>query len=87
MHTRQVSENVTTTALVARVTKGWVRRVSEYSIGPGVQAAMADHGDEPRSDEVFVVNVEGSKISQTYGRDNVWYWLQEDNAVRALPFR
>jgi hypothetical protein len=61
--------------------------MTDYSVGPGVAQAMADHGDEPRSDEMFVVNVEGSKISQTYGRDNIYTWLQEDNAVRALPFR
>jgi hypothetical protein len=61
--------------------------MTDFNVGPGIAQAMADHGDEPRSDEMFVVNVEGSKISQTYGRDNIYTWLQEDNAVRALPFR
>jgi hypothetical protein len=61
--------------------------MTDFNVGPGVAQAMADHGDEPRSDEMFVVNVEGSKISQTYGRDNLYTGLQEDNAVRALPFR
>jgi len=62
--------------------------MSDFNVGPGVAQAMADHGDEPRSDEIFVVNApEGQKISQTYGRDNIYYWLQEDNAVRATPFR
>jgi hypothetical protein len=61
--------------------------VSDFNVGPGVQAAMSDHGDEPRSDEVFVVNTEGSKISQTYGRDNIYYWLEADNALRVVPFR
>jgi hypothetical protein len=61
--------------------------MTDYNVGPGVAQAMADHGDEPRSDEIFVINTEGQKISQTYGRDNLWFWIQEDNAVRALPFR
>jgi hypothetical protein len=61
--------------------------MTDFNVGPGVQTAMADHGDEPRSDEVFVVNTEGSKISQTYGRDNIYYWLEADNALRVVPFR
>jgi hypothetical protein len=61
--------------------------MSDYNVGPGVQQAMADHGDEPRSDEMFVVNVEGQKISQTYGRDAEYLWLEVDNAVRVVPFR
>lgn len=61
--------------------------MTDYTIGPGVQQAMADHGDEPRSDELFVVNVDGQKVSQTYGRDNIYYWLEVDNAVRVVPFR
>ena len=61
--------------------------MTDFNVGPGVQAAMSDHGDEPRSDEVFVINTEGSKISQTYGRDNIYYWLEADNALRVVPFR
>jgi len=60
--------------------------VSEYSIGPGVLQAMADAGDEPRSDEQYVILAEGHKISQTFGRDALYYWLEEDNAVRRAPF-
>jgi len=48
---------------------------------------MADHGDEARSDELYVVNTEGQKISTTYGRDAIYTWIEEDNAVRATPFR
>lgn len=49
---------------------------------------MADHGDEARSNEVFIVNdPPGQKISQTMGRDNIYYWLEADNALRVVPFR
>jgi len=58
-----------------------------YSIGPGVQQAMADHGDVPRSDEQFVILREGHQISMTFGRDSLYFWLQEDNATRRVPFR
>ena len=62
--------------------------MTDFNVGPGIAQAMADHGDEPRSDEVFVVNEpEGQKISETYGRDGIYYWLEEDNAVRRAPFR
>lgn len=59
----------------------------EWNIGPGVQQAMTDNGDEPRSDEQFVLLTEGHKVSQTYGRDAIYWWLEEDNAVRRVPFR
>jgi hypothetical protein len=59
----------------------------EYAIGTGVQQAMAAAGDEPRSDEQYIILVEGQQISQTFGRDAVYYWLEEDNAVRRCPFR
>jgi hypothetical protein len=60
--------------------------MTEYVIGPGVAQALADAQDEARSDEQYIVLEEGSKISQTFGRDAVYYWLQEDNAVRRVPF-
>jgi hypothetical protein len=60
--------------------------MTDYSIGPGVQQAMTDAGDEPRSDEQYVILDAGHQISQTFGRDAVYYWLEEDNAVRRLPF-
>jgi hypothetical protein len=60
--------------------------MTEYVIGPGVAQAIADAGDEARSDEQYVVLEEGHKISQTFGRDAVYYWLQEDNAVSRVPF-
>ncbi len=61
--------------------------VADFVIGPGVQQAMADNGDEPRSDEQYKILVDGHRISETYGRDAVYTWLEEDNAVRRQPFR
>ena len=58
-----------------------------YSIGAGVQQAMADAGDEPRSDEQFIILRDGHQVSQTFGRDGVYYWYEEDNATKRLPFR
>lgn len=60
--------------------------MAEYSIGPGVAQAMEEAGDEPRSDEQFIILREGHKISQTFGRDATYYWLEEDNATRRVPF-
>jgi len=60
--------------------------MAEWVIGPGVLAAMQDAGDEPRSDEQFVILDEGHKVSQTFGRDAVYWWIQEDNATRRVPF-
>jgi len=57
-----------------------------FVVGPGVAQAMADAGDEPRSDEMYLVLEDGRKISQTFGRAAVYYWLEEDNAVRRVPF-
>ena len=61
--------------------------MTDFNVGPGIAQAMADHGDEARSDEVFEFNVEGSKISKAYGRDNIYHWLEADNAIRVVPFR
>ena len=60
--------------------------MADYSVGPGVAQAISDSGDEARSDEQYIVLEEGHKISQTFARDAVYYWLQEDNAVRRCPF-
>jgi hypothetical protein len=60
--------------------------MTDFSIGPGVQEAMAAAGDEPRSDEQFVILTEGDKISQTFGRDRIYYWIERDNLVRTSPF-
>lgn len=60
--------------------------MSEFSIGPGVADAIAAHGDEARSDEQFVILTEGDKVSQTFGRDAIYYWIERDNATRRSPF-
>jgi hypothetical protein len=61
--------------------------MTEFSIGPGVQQAMAEHGDEPRSDEQFIILREGDKVSMTFGRDATYYWMEADNATKRCPFR
>lgn len=61
--------------------------MNDYVIGPGVQQAIVDAGDEARSDEQYIVLAEGHKVSQTFGRDAVYYWLEEDNRVNRSPFR
>jgi hypothetical protein len=58
-----------------------------FVVGPGVQQALVDNGDEARSDEQFVILTDGHKVSQTFGRDALYYWIEEDNAVRRAPFR
>ena len=60
--------------------------MTDFVVGPGVAQAMADAGDEPRSDEQFIILSEGRKISETFGRDAIYYWLEADNAVRRSPF-
>ena len=60
--------------------------MTDWSIGPGVEQAIAENGDEPRSDEQFVILDEGHKISRTFGRDAVYYWYQEDNRTSRTPF-
>jgi len=61
--------------------------MTDYTIGPGVRQAMADAGDEPRSDEQFIILREGHKISLTFGRDAQYFWYQEDNRTNRCPFR
>ena len=60
--------------------------MSDYVIGPGVAQAIADAGDEARSDEMYLILEEGHKVSQTICRDSIMYWIEEDNAVRRTPF-
>lgn len=60
--------------------------MTDFSVGPGVQQAMADAGDEARSDEQFIVLREGNKISQTFGRDATYFWIEADNRTNRVPF-
>jgi hypothetical protein len=61
--------------------------MTDYSIGPGVAQAIADNGDEPRSDERYVIMDEGSKVSLTLGRDAQYWYYEADNKVNRLPFQ
>ena len=60
--------------------------MSEFSVGPGVQQAMADNGDEPRSDEQFIILREGHKVSMTFSTGGVYYYYEEDNRTQRCPF-
>jgi hypothetical protein len=60
--------------------------VTDYSIGPGVQQAIADNNDEARSDERYIIMDEGSKVSLTLARDAQYWWYEQDNRVNRLPF-
>jgi hypothetical protein len=60
--------------------------MTDFVVGPGVAQAIADNNDEARSDEQFIILAESNKISQTFGRDALYYYLEADNAVRRVPF-
>jgi len=60
--------------------------VSEYNIGPGVQQSIAEHGDEARSDEQYIILEPGKKISLTLARDGQYWYYEEDNRVNRVPF-
>jgi len=60
--------------------------MTDFVVGPGVAQAIADNNDEARSDEQFKILTEGDKISETFGRDAVYYWYQRDNLVKRSPF-
>lgn len=57
-----------------------------YAIGPGVQAMMVEFDDEPRSDEITIVETEGKNVTRTVGRDAVYVYVQEDNRTNRIPF-
>lgn len=60
--------------------------MSDFNVGPGVAQAIADNGDEARSDEQFVILREGDKVSQTFARDGVYWWYERDNRTQRCPF-
>lgn len=60
--------------------------MTDFNVGPGVQAALEANQDEARSDEQFIILTDGQKISQTFARDAVYYWLEADNSVKRSPF-
>jgi hypothetical protein len=60
--------------------------MTDYNIGPGVQAAIDENGDEARSDEQYVILSPGSKISLTLARDAQYWYYEADNKVNRLAF-
>lgn len=60
--------------------------MTEYSVGPGVQAAIEANGAATRSDERFIILTEGSKVSMTFATDGVYYWYEADNETKRTPF-
>jgi len=58
-----------------------------YNVGPGVAQAIADNGDEARSDERYLIMDEGRKISLTLGKQGQYWYYEEDNTVQRCPFR
>lgn len=58
----------------------------DFVVGPGVRQAIEAAGDAARSDEQFIILAEGSKISQTFARDAIYYWMEADNATKRCPF-
>jgi hypothetical protein len=60
--------------------------MADFNVGPGVAQAIAEHGDEARSDEQFIILTDGDKVSQTFARDAIYYWIERDNSVKRSPF-
>jgi hypothetical protein len=60
--------------------------MADFSIGPGVAQAIADAGDEARSDEQYVILDDGHKISQTFARDAIYWYYESENSVKRCPF-
>lgn len=60
--------------------------MSEYVIGPGVADAIAADGGEARSDEQYLILTEHHKVSETHATTGIYYWYEEDNAVRRVSF-
>ena len=54
----------------------------QFNIGQGVLDALHAASDEARTDETYIT----PDVSQTYGRDALYIYYREDNAVRRLPF-
>jgi len=58
----------------------------EFSVGPGVTEAIEANGDEARSDEQYLILLEGARISQTFARDAIYWWYESENSVKRIPF-
>jgi hypothetical protein len=60
--------------------------MTDYNIGPGVQAAIDENNDSARSDEQYVILEPGHKISLTLARDAQYWYYEADNKVNRLAF-
>lgn len=60
--------------------------MTDFVVGPGVQQALAENGDEARSDEQFVVLTPGDKVSLTWAKGGQYVWYERDNTVNRCPF-
>ena len=60
--------------------------MADFVVGLGVAQAIADNGDEARSDEQFVILTPGSKISQTFASQAIYWWYEQENTVKRCPF-
>jgi hypothetical protein len=60
--------------------------MTDYNIGPGVQAAIDENHDSARSDEQYVILEPGRKVSLTLARDAQYWYYEEDNKVNRLAF-
>jgi hypothetical protein len=60
--------------------------MTEYSIGPGVAAAIDADGGAARSDERFIILTDGDKVSMTFATTGVYYWYERDNQTQRTPF-
>lgn len=60
--------------------------MTDFILGPGIAAAIAENNDEARSDEQYVIMREGDRVSVCYARDALYYWYESENTVKRCPF-
>lgn len=60
--------------------------MTDFSVGPGVQAAIEQDGGEIRSDERFIILTEGDKVSLTMATTGCYYYFERDNLTQRTPF-
>lgn len=60
--------------------------MTDFAVGPGTAQKIAEDGGEPRSDERFIILLEGDKVSMTCATSGVYYWYERDNVVHRAPF-
>lgn len=60
--------------------------MTDFNVGPGVQAAIEQDGGEARSDERFIILSEGDRVSMTMATSGVYYYYERDNETKRTPF-